>query len=89
MFENLAVRYGYQQNPEYHIAWLAFDNEHGTFHSLAEASDFHLPGQFDSMASGGYLAARIHASRDDQKTVTVFLRKKGSIAEVVGIERGW
>jgi hypothetical protein len=89
VFENLAVRYGYRPDPEYHVAWSTFDNEHGTFHPLTETSGFHLPNQFDSIANGRYLAARIHASEDDQKTVTVFLRKKGSIAEVVGLDRGW
>jgi hypothetical protein len=41
------------------------------------------------MADGGYIAARIHAASDARKTVTVFLRKKGSDVEVVGLEREW
>jgi hypothetical protein len=89
VFEDLAVRYGYRQVLEYHIAWSLFDNEHGTFQPLPDASDFRLPGQFNSIASGNYLAARIHASTDNGKAITLFLRKTGAAAEVVGLEREW
>jgi hypothetical protein len=88
-FEDLAVRYKYRQAPEYRVAWSEFDNEQGALNSLPEASTFHLPDRFNSIADGGYLAARIHASGDVRKAVTVFLRKRGSTAEVVGLEREW
>lgn len=89
VFEDLAVRYGYRQDLEYHIAWSSFDNEHGTFKPLPDAADFRLPNHFNSIVSGSYLAARIHASTDDRKAVTLFLRKTGTTAEVVGLEREW
>jgi hypothetical protein len=89
VFEDLAVRYGFRQGQDYRIAWSTFDNEHGTFQPLPDASDFRLPNQFNSIASGNYLAARIHASTDDGKAITLFLRKTGATAEVVGLEREW
>jgi hypothetical protein len=89
VFEDLAVRYGYRQAAEYRIAWSVFDNQHGTFHPLPDAADFRLPNQFGSIADGSYLAARIHASAEERKTVTLFLRKTGATADVVGLERGW
>jgi hypothetical protein len=88
-FENLSVRYGYRQAPEYRVDWSTFDNEHGTFHPLSATLSFRLPNQFTSIASGGYLAARIHAWPDNRKSVTVFLRKTDSIAEFAGLEREW
>jgi hypothetical protein len=88
-FEDLAVRYGFRPSLDYRIDWSEFDNEQGTLRPLPEASGFRLPIQFNSLASGSYLAARIHASTDDRKAVTLYLRKTGATAEVVGLEREW
>ncbi len=35
------------------------------------------------------MTVRIHAIQDERKTVTIYLRKKGAAADVVGIEREW
>jgi hypothetical protein len=89
LFEDLAVRYKFRPPLEYRISWSTFDNGNGTLTPLPGEMSFRLPSRFSSLAGGDYCAARIDALADERKTVTVYLRKKGSAAEVVGIERGW
>lgn len=89
LFEDLAVRYKFRPPLEYRISWSTFDNGNGTLTPLPGEMSFRLPSRFSSLAEGDYCAARIDALADERKTVTVYLRKKGSAAEVVGIERGW
>jgi hypothetical protein len=88
-FEDLAVRYGFRPALQYQISWAEFDNARGTIAPIPASGSFRLPQQFESMQDGGYLAARIEAPAESRKSVTVFLRKKGPAAEVVGIERTW
>jgi hypothetical protein len=89
VFEDLAVRYQYRNVLDYRVVWFRFDNDHGTFHPLPEAQSFRLPDCLASMEVGRYLAARIYVTSVDRRTVTVFLRKTGSGADVVGLEREW
>jgi hypothetical protein len=89
LFEDLAVRYKFRPALQYQASWSEFDNGSGALTPLPEEASFRLPGRFFSLAEGDYLAVRIHAPADDSKTVTVYLRKKGAAAEVVGIERTW
>ncbi len=87
LFEDLAVQHGFRPAPEYRVSWSKFDNGSGTLTPLPEETSFRLPSRFSSLAEGDFLAARITASIDERKTVTVYVRKKGNAAEVVGIER--
>jgi hypothetical protein len=87
LFEDLAVQHGFRPAIEYRVSWSKFDNGSGTLTPLPEETSFRLPGRFSSLAEGDFLAARIHAPADERKTVTVYVRKKGNAAEVVGIER--
>jgi hypothetical protein len=89
VFEDLAVRYQYRKELNYRVVWFRFDNEHGTFHPLPGTPSFRLPDCFPSMEVGRYLAARIYVTSQDRRTVTVFLRKTGSGADIVGLEREW
>jgi len=89
LFEDLAVKYKFSAAREYHVSWWEFDNENGSLSALAGESSLRLPGRFSSLPEGGYIAAKINASGAEQKTVTVFLRKKGTTAEIVGLEREW
>jgi hypothetical protein len=89
LFEDLAVQYKFRPPLEYRISWSTFDNDSGTLTPLPGEISFHLPSRFSSLAEGDYFAARIDALTAGGKAVTVYLRKKGPAAEVVGIERGW
>jgi hypothetical protein len=89
VFEDIAVRYQYRKALDYRVAWYRFDNEHGSLHALPETSSFRLPDGFSSMEAGRYLAARIYVTSQDRRTLTVFLRKTGSGADIVGLEREW
>jgi len=89
LFEDLAVQYKFRPPLEYRISWSTFDNDSGTLTPLPGEISFHLPSRFSSLAEGDYIAARIDALTAGRKAVTVYLRKKGPAAEVVGIERGW
>jgi hypothetical protein len=89
IFEDLAVQYKFRAPFEYSVSWSLFDNSSGTLTPLPEETAFHLPSRFSSFAEGDYFAARIHSPMAGQKTVTVYLRKKGPTAEVVGLERSW
>jgi len=89
LFDDLAVQHKFSPTRKYRISWWKFDNEQGTLAALHEDSSSRLPGRFSSLPEGDYVAAKINASGDERKTVTVFLRKKGATAEVVGLEREW
>jgi hypothetical protein len=88
-FEDLAVRYGLRRPLQLEAAWSRFDNEQGNHLPLQGGPSFRLPREFALSQEGSYFAARIHAQGNEQKNVTVYLRKKGAEAETVGIERGW
>ncbi len=88
-FEDLAVKYGLRSPLDYVVSWSRFDNERGLHTLLSQANTFHLPQLYSWLDNGDYLAARIHASADDRKTVTVYLRKKSRGTEIVGVEREW
>lgn len=88
-FEDLAVKYGNRSPLDYVVSWSKFDNENGLHTLLSQDTTFHLPQTYSLLDNGDYLAARIHASADDRKTATVYLRKKSTDAEIVGVERKW
>ncbi len=89
LFEDLSVKYGFRSALPYRISWFKLDNVTGTLTPLPEEISFRLPPRIASAADGEYFGARIHAQTDERKTVTVFLRKKGTTREIVGIEREW
>ncbi len=86
-FEDLEVKYGFKPKREYQVEWSQFDNEAEKHTPIAGASGLALPPQVREGA-GDYYAASIKGD-DPAKTVTVYLRKKTSGLEVVGIDRTW
>jgi len=76
-FEDLAVKYHFQNPRTYTVAWFTFDNGSGAKTPIAAASNFQLPRADDPI-----LAAEIHTD-DPKKAVTVYIRD----GEVIGIDR--
>ena len=87
-FENLAVKHGFAEPEKYQAEWSTFDNDAETHESIKGATGFELPDAAVEAAQGAYFAARIQGT-EPRKTVTVFLRKRATGMQVVGIDRTW
>jgi hypothetical protein len=85
-FDNLAVQHGFAKEPAYQIAWSVFDNRNGTKTPISGAASQAVPA--GNGTSDGYVAADIHGG-NAKLTVTVFIRKRGTVLEVAGIDRGF
>jgi len=79
VFDDLAVKYGFEGARSYSVQWVAFDNGTSRRTPIAGAESFDVPPSPEP-----YLAAVIQAN-DPRKTVTVYLRGE----QVVGIDRSW
>ena len=88
VFENLAVKYGWNAAPNYVVQWSRFNNDTEGKSPLPHETTFALPRQLVEGSSDNYFAADIHAG-DTTHTVTVYLRKRPNGVEVVGVERTW
>lgn len=75
-FDDLAVQHGYAKPREYAVTWFRFHNATGELTPVAGWQ----------AASSPFVAARVTAAGDSSKSVTVYLRRDGS---VVGMERTW
>ncbi|MBL8228725.1 MAG: hypothetical protein JNL98_09625 [Bryobacterales bacterium] len=84
-FEDLAVKYNFEQPRKHEIAWSAFDNSTGKQSPLAGETSAGVP----QIAPGGYLAATITLPGDNRRKVTAFLRHASGGYEVVGLDRTW
>jgi hypothetical protein len=78
IFEDLAVKYGFEAPRSYSVQWSVFDNQSSVKSSLP-APGFEVPS-----ADAPYLAAEIRA-QGTAKTLTVYLHD----GSVVGIDRTW
>ncbi|MCZ6751328.1 MAG: hypothetical protein O7E51_05800, partial [Acidobacteria bacterium] len=87
-FEDLAVKHRLISPRDYAVQWSRFDNETEVKTPLAGETTFALPIQLLEAAVGEYFAAEIRGG-DPKKTITVYLRKKADLVEVVGIDRKW
>jgi hypothetical protein len=79
VFEDLAVKFGFEGARTYSVQWSAFDNDASRKAPIPGATTFNLPN-----SPAAYVAADISAG-DPRKTVTVYLRNQ----QVVGIDRTW
>jgi hypothetical protein len=78
-FDDLAVRYGFEQPRQFTVAWSVFDNESERKSPIAGATGWEVP-----TSPAEYLAADIRGA-DPGRSVTVYLRGD----RVVGIDRTW
>jgi len=87
-FDDLGVVHGFVPARSYSVRWTRFDNSGGSHTPITGAADLKLPPEVGGAPDQSYFAARI-AGPDDSKTVTVYLRKAGGGASVVGVDRTW
>jgi hypothetical protein len=87
-FEDLAAKHKLAAAREYAVQWSRFDNNTEQKTPLPGETSLRLPGQIQAAGDSEYSAADIRGE-DPKKTVTVFLRKKGSNVAVVGVDRTW
>jgi hypothetical protein len=85
-FEDLAVAHGLSKPASYRVTWSQFDNR-ARQHTPAQGDSFSLPQEWHSAPAGSYFSARIGSDAPDERQVVVFLRKKATGGQVVGIER--
>jgi len=70
---------------EISVAWSAFDNEKEVATPLEGEGTPRLP----RMESGGYCMATLRCAARPRQTVRVYVRKRGALVEVAGVERTW
>ncbi|MBI3279192.1 MAG: hypothetical protein HYZ57_05045 [Acidobacteria bacterium] len=84
-FDDLGVKYNFEQPRGYTVSWFRFDNETEAKTPIPGASSLALP---EAAGRAGYYGADIHAG-DPARTITVYVRSRGGAPEVVGIDRRW
>jgi hypothetical protein len=87
-FDDLAVRYGFGKEREFHVSWARFDNQSGSHSALTGLNTLAVPEPVQTAADGAYWSATIKGE-DARKTVTVYLRKTAPGPQVIGVERAW
>jgi hypothetical protein len=87
-FDDLAVEHKLVDPRNYAVQWSRFNNDTEQKALLAGETGLSMPDAVLDAAEGEYFAADISAG-DKQKTVTVYLRKKGGQIQVVGVDRTW
>jgi hypothetical protein len=88
VFEDLAVNYKFSAPRDYTVQWSRFNNETEQKTPLSGETTLTLPRQLQEASPGEYFAADIY-SGEKRKSVTVYVRKKAGLVEVVGVDRTW
>jgi len=83
VFDDLGVKYGIVPARKLTVSWSQFDNITGA-RAPVQSSGFEVP-----RGAGEYWVADIAQQGDARRTMSVYVRKHGSTAEVVGIDRRW
>ena len=79
--------HGFSPARTYTIEWHGFDNaKNALLDRIGTVPRF--PPAVQALAAGAYAAARVYAT-DADMNVTVFVRRRASGFDVVGLERGW
>ncbi len=88
VFEDLAVSHKLIASRDYTVQWSRFNNQTEKKTPLTGETTVTLPRQLQDAPSGEYFAADIY-SGETRKSVTVYVRKKAELVEVVGVDRIW
>ncbi|MGH9656922.1 MAG: hypothetical protein ACRD96_00165, partial [Bryobacteraceae bacterium] len=83
-FTDVTVEAGIAQPRPYHVVWNSFDNQTQARSRIAGEESFTIP-----RGANEYIVADIRADASDKKGVSVYIRRKGTGMQVVGVERTW
>lgn len=84
-YEHLGAKYGLFDAPAVSVKWSTFNNASGTHTAVAGATGPQLPAAVLGGSDGFYSA--MLSGEDDEKTVSVYLRKSDMNYKLVGIDR--
>jgi hypothetical protein len=87
MFEDLALKYGFQPYRHYDVRWARFDNIRRTHDPIPGSNSTHLPGEAGRASEGSYFCAIIGSPLGHK--AYVYVRKEKADYKVVGVERTW
>jgi hypothetical protein len=82
---DLSADYGLGAVPELRIRWATFDNERETSEEIPGENSARLP----EMRGDGYWMALLESPERPRESVRVYLRKRGELAQIVGVDRTW
>lgn len=82
---DLAEEYELGERSQIRIQWAVFDNERETSEDLPEANSARLP----AMPGDGYWVAVLESPQRPRQTVRVYIRKRGDLLQIVGVDRTW
>jgi hypothetical protein len=82
-FSDLAVRYGYHKPVEYRYEWFAFDNASGRRSAIAGSTAPAIP----SSSAAPHLALDIRATGNENRSVTIYLKRAANRHSIIGIDR--
>jgi hypothetical protein len=88
-FDDLAVKYGFRAPNQYMFRWFSLDNITQQHNTVTSSTSARLPDEFARGSAEIYFSAVIYSPDDEQKCVTVTLRKTANGYDVVGVERAW
>lgn len=94
-FDDLGASFSNGTPASYAVHWSVYDNDHDVSTLLRNAgetiveSSRGLSARLPEMRSDGYWMATIESPGRPGQTVQVYIRKRGDMAEVVGLDRKW
>jgi hypothetical protein len=69
--------------------WFSLDNITQQYNTVTSSTSARLPDEFARGSAEFYFSSVIYSPDDEQKYVTVTLRKTANGYDVVGVERAW
>jgi hypothetical protein len=94
-FDDLSASYGTGTPGSYEVHWSTYDNDHGVFTPLSNKREAieQIPAErsarLPEMHGDGYWAAVLESPERPRQSVRVFIRKRGELTQIVGIDRTW
>jgi hypothetical protein len=82
---DVAAAYGLGVAPEIRVRWTIFDNERETSEKVPGENSARLP----DMRGDGYWMAVLDSPERPRQSVQVYIRKRGELAQIVGIDHTW
>ena len=89
VFDDLAVKYGFQAARDYDVQWFRFDNTRQTQDPISGSQSTRLPAEAGDALPGSYFSAVINSRDNRLLAARLYVRKEKDSYTVVGIERTW